>query len=81
MIPELTSRKELTVGNQVQYPAGDQGGAMSCATAMFAAAATSVPFGVCVVADSGGIIFAAYLNHTGADTAAIVTTIRAEVKK
>ena len=54
---------------------------MYCASATIAGTTEKIPVGACAVADSGGIIVAFYFKHSGAETATVMTTTRAQLEK
>ncbi len=75
-LADLAANDDYAIGTETTYDAGPRGGVMMCATATAHALTIPWPSSICVVADSGGLIIAMYVTHSGADDATVTTAVR-----
>jgi hypothetical protein len=75
-LEDLAANDDFVISPEKTYSTGTRGAVMICATAISHAMTIPWPSSICVVADSGGLIIAMYISHSGAADATATKSIR-----
>jgi hypothetical protein len=74
----MSGASQAKLGTAKHYPAGPLGGAMECAAGHLTEGAASLPVGVCVVADTKGIIVSIFTSRSASQAATATRNLRRE---
>jgi hypothetical protein len=72
----IAGNPQMTVGARTTYAAGPLGGTLMCASTTATDGSATVPIGVCMLADNGGLLKTLYFGHSGAAAAKILQSVR-----
>jgi hypothetical protein len=72
----MSTTSTVKLGSAKTYSAGSMGGAMKCASGHLSELGTQIPVGVCVVADSHGLIITIFTSRSASSAASATRALR-----